>query len=298
MNNLNEYMAAVESSISSLCYILRKYADPQYCVYFDVPLVTRKEEQHIIDDGYVYVSVNKLTGEVALEQALLALGDFYVADDTYSRRFLKKHPGIIVVNGHHEEVLDAIEKVNSAKLAFKNAVQAVSKNAEVKWKEVHDTFMHLITSTVYRKVHCFSSQVHRINFNWVSRPRVEKLSKDQVIEKVRARKGLVPPSHTEASWRNAVDADISFVENTDYSLFTSIRRIKLRPESSVKLVNSESALGYSAGLPHIVFNKPQFTSDLLDFDAAIFAPRKRKEDAMHLLFRNMNLYVSSETTVS
>lgn len=286
-------MTNIERSIKSLQLLLRRYAVAEKCFYFDVPLVMKKEEEAIMEFGYQKVDVTTMTGEAALQRAIAALLDFYVPDNNYSRRFVKKHPGIVVVDGPKPLITAQVNEVNAAKDAFKFAVQQLGKNAEEKWAEVHNRFMHLITTTVYRKIHCFDEPVHRVNFNWVSRPRCVNLSKSEVTAHIDAGKNTVPPSMTEQSWFASIDADKTLVEHCNEETFTIRRRIKLRPESSVKLENKDTALGYSAGLPYILFNYPAFFTPLDTFDASAFKPRARKEDSMRLIIKRMNLYASN-----
>lgn len=289
MANLIDLMSALEAEIVELRILLREKAVPELCSYFHVPLVTKDEENSIIEFGYSNIEVTTLTGHEALQRSLEAFSDFYVPDSSFSRRFVTKHPGLIVVSGGQSEISAQVMRVNAAKLAFKAGVLALSDTALEKWKEVHDRFMHLITTTVYRSIYCFDD-VHRINFNWVSRPRVSNLSKTELVEKIESGMFTIPPSHSIQSWKAVLDADKSLIEKQRNETFTIRRRIKLRPEASIRLKDANTALGYSAGLPYIAFNKPAYFTPLESFDASTKQNRSRKEDSMHLLIKRMNLY--------
>ena len=276
MANLIDLMSALEAEIVELRILLRENAVPELCSYFHVPLVTKDEENSIIEFGYSNIEVTTLTGHEALQRSLEAFSDFYVPDSSFSRRFVTKHPGLIVVSGGQSKISAQVMRVNAAKLAFKAGVLALSDTALEKWKEVHDRFMHLITTTVYRSIYCFDEDVHRINFNWVSRPRVSNLSKTELVEKI--------------------DADKSLIEKQRNETFTIRRRIKLRPEASIRLKDANTALGYSAGLPYIAFNKPAYFTPLESFDTSKKQNRSRKEDSLQLLIKRMNLYADRNSS--
>mgnify|MGYP003670271634 FL=1 len=296
MSNLIDLMSELEAEILQLRMLLREVAIPELCSYFHVPLVTKEEQDSIIEFGYSKIEVTTLTGHEALQRSLEALTDFYVPDSSFSRRFVTKHPGLIVVSGAKFEISAQVKRVNSAKLAFKAGVLALSETALEKWKEVHDRFMHLITTTVYRSIYCFDENVHRINFNWVSRPRVSNLTKTELLEKIENGIFTVPPSHSMESWKAVLAADKSLIERQTNDTFTIRRRIKLRPEASIRLEDANSAIGYSAGLPYIVFNRPGYFTPLESFDASKKQNRTRKEDSLPLLIKRMNLYADSNSS--
>ncbi|WP_339669305.1 DNA replication terminus site-binding protein [uncultured Paraglaciecola sp.] len=296
MANLIDLMSALEAEIVELRILIREMAIPELCTYFHVPLVTKDDENSIIEFGYSNIEVTTLTGHEALQRSLEAFSDFYVPDSSFSRRFVTKHPGLIVVSGAKAEISEQVKRVNAAKLAFKSGVLALSDAALEKWKEVHDRFMHLITTTVYRSIYCFDENVHRINFNWVSRPRVSNLTKNELVEKIESGMFTIPPSHSMQSWKAVLDADKSLIEKQRNETFTIRRRIKLRPEASIRLVDSNTAIGYSAGLPYIAFNKPSYFTPLETFDASTKQNRSRKEDSLQLLIKRMNLYADRNSS--
>tara|TARA_R110000744_G_scaffold351305_1_gene457087 strand:+ start:5478 stop:6380 length:903 start_codon:yes stop_codon:yes gene_type:complete len=296
MANLIDLMSALEAEIVELRILLRENAVPELCSYFHVPLVTKDEENSIIEFGYSNIEVTTLTGHEALQRSLEAFSDFYVPDSSFSRRFVTKHPGLIVVSGGQSKISAQVMRVNAAKLAFKAGVLALSDTALEKWKEVHDRFMHLITTTVYRSIYCFDEDVHRINFNWVSRPRVSNLSKTELVEKIESGMFTIPPSHSIQSWKAVLDADKSLIEKQRNETFTIRRRIKLRPEASIRLKDANTALGYSAGLPYIAFNKPAYFTPLESFDTSKKQNRSRKEDSLQLLIKRMNLYADRNSS--
>ena len=296
MANLIDLMSALEAEIVELRILIREMAIPELCTYFHVPLVTKDDENSIIEFGYSNIEVTTLTGHEALQRSLEAFSDFYVPDSSFSRRFVTKHPGLIVVSGAKAEISEQVKRVNAAKLAFKSGVLALSDAALEKWKEVHDRFMHLITTTVYRSIYCFDENVHRINFNWVSRPRVSNLTKNELVEKIESGMFTIPPSHSMQSWKAVLDADKSLIEKQRNETFTIRRRIKLRPEASIRLVDANTAIGYSAGLPYIAFNKPSYFTPLETFDASTKQNRSRKEDSLQLLIKRMNLYADRNSS--
>ncbi|GAC03423.1 DNA replication terminus site-binding protein [Paraglaciecola chathamensis] len=296
MANLIDLMSALEAEIVELRILIREMAIPELCTYFHVPLVTKDDENSIIEFGYSNIEVTTLTGHEALQRSLEAFSDFYVPDSSFSRRFVTKHPGLIVVSGAKAEISEQVKRVNAAKLAFKSGVLALSDAALEKWKEVHDRFMHLITTTVYRSIYCFDENVHRINFNWVSRPRVSNLTKNELVEKIESGMFTIPPSHSMQSWKAVLDADKSLIEKQRNETFTIRRRIKLRPEASIRLEDANTAIGYSAGLPYIAFNKPSYFTPLETFDASTKQNRSRKEDSLQLLIKRMNLYADRNSS--
>ena len=147
-----------------------------------------------------------------------------------------------------------------------------------------------------RDSYCFDENVHRINFNWVSRPRVSNLTKTELLEKIENGIFTVPPSHSMESWKAVLAADKSLIERQTNDTFTIRRRIKLRPEASIRLEDANSAIGYSAGLPYIVFNRPGYFTPLESFDASKKQNRTRKEDSLQLLIKRMNLYADSNSS--
>ena len=106
----------------------------------------------------------------------------------------------------------------------------------------------------------------------------------------------IPPSHSMQSWKAVLDADKSLIEKQRNETFTIRRRIKLRPEASIRLVDSNTAIGYSAGLPYIAFNKPSYFTPLETFDASTKQNRSRKEDSLQLLIKRMNLYADRNSS--
>ncbi|MEI8651160.1 DNA replication terminus site-binding protein [Paraglaciecola sp. Hal342] len=122
-------MSALEAEIVELRILLRENAVPELCSYFHVPLVTKDEENSIIEFGYSNIEVTTLTGHEALQRSLEAFSDFYVPDSSFSRRFVTKHPGLIVVSGGQSEISAQVMRVNAAKLAFKAGVLALSDAA-------------------------------------------------------------------------------------------------------------------------------------------------------------------------
>lgn len=291
MTNLLDLMTAIEAEILELRTLIRTNAQPELCTYFDVPMITKVEEKEIIEFGYSSIDVVPNTGEEALQKCLEALSDFYVQDNTYSRRFVAKHPGVIVVSGSRSQIMLQVNKVNAAKAQFKNEVLSLTSDSFEKWREVHDRFSYLITTTVYRSINCFDDAVHRVNFNWVSRPRVDNLTKSEILEKIDKGICTLPPNHNQASWKAVLEADTSLIKSQTQEQFSIRRRIKLRPEASIRLEGAVSALGYSAGLPFIMFNSPKYFTPLDSFDTNYRRKRPLKEESMRLLIKRMNLYV-------
>ncbi|MEI8651159.1 DNA replication terminus site-binding protein [Paraglaciecola sp. Hal342] len=106
----------------------------------------------------------------------------------------------------------------------------------------------------------------------------------------------IPPSHSIQSWKAVLDADKSLIEKQRNETFTIRRRIKLRPEASIRLKDANTALGYSAGLPYIAFNKPAYFTPLESFDTSKKQNRSRKEDSLQLLIKRMNLYADRNSS--
>jgi len=76
MSNLIDLMSELEAEILQLRMLLREVAIPELCSYFHVPLVTKEEQDSIIEFGYSKIEVTTLTGHEALQRSLEALTIF------------------------------------------------------------------------------------------------------------------------------------------------------------------------------------------------------------------------------
>jgi len=98
--------------------------------------------------------------------------------------------------------------------------------------------------------------VHRVNSNWVSRPLRKSCTLDELKQKIEIGVHTVPLSYSRQSWLEKLEHDKSLLDAHQNAEFAVKRRVKLRPESSIRLKDGEKAKGYTARLPYVYFSPP------------------------------------------
>lgn len=289
-------MSNIENHLKELGLLLRRHGCPVHSLYFEIEPVLQENEKHIIEYGYSHIDVQLHTGTAAIDKVLDAYKDMYVYDEKpqKSRRFVSKHPGYVVINKNHEDVFACVRAINEEKVAFRKAVVESSNDAFKKWQTVHDRFNYLITTNAYRMIYAFEAPVHRINFNWVSRPLHTPYTYKELIEKLDNGIHTIPISHTKQSWAAVLEQDKAQLAPFENHLLAVRRRIKLRPESSIRLVDSDRANGYSASLPYILGNAPRYHTKLASFQATGTENKRCAGNGWQLINERMNLYHSYE----
>lgn len=250
MNLLQLYMTDIESGLNELCELVRKYAQPEGAVLFSLPQISKEDEARLIADDYDAIPVTPLYGQYAVNEAIRAYKDMYVIESDISRRFVQKYPGLIPLSCSWGELAAAVDKVNQAKMNFRNEVQRYDDAAE-KFFEVHDRFNYLITTMAYRRIYAYEGDHKGFYFNWSRRPRVETHTASQWIEKLNSARYTIPPSHSKSSWNALVDQEQQLIADCGSEKLSMRRPIKLRPECSVRDANGIMK-GYSAGLPFLL----------------------------------------------
>jgi DNA replication terminus site-binding protein len=287
------YMKDIENLLIELAVLLRAYAAPDKSYYYEVPPVLKDDEQGLVEFGYSYIDVTPINGDEAVDKIISAYQDLYVFDETpqKSRRFVSKHPGFIVLDSHHEEVMKCAKALNEAKKDFRTEITRSSDEAFEKWQKVHDRFNYLITMAAYRTIYVFDEPVHRINFNWASRPLHTAYTYKELTDKLEKSLLTVPITHTRESWKAVLEQDKKAIIDKDCLEYAVRRRIKLRPESSISMAAETGQQGYSASLPYILINQPEFHTHLKSFDASKATSRKLCDsNGWELINKRMNLY--------
>lgn len=290
---LQFHMSNIEAFLKELEELLLDSACPASTYYYAIEPVLKEQEEELIQHGYSSINVDMFTGQEAILKIIDAYKDMYVFDETpqKSRRFVQKHPGFVVATKNKREIIACIEKINNEKKAFRAAVVKSSDDAYEKWQNVHDRFNYLITTSAYRTIYAFKEDVHRVNFNWVSRPLHKAYTLEELKQKIDKGVHTVPLSYSRQSWLEKLEHDKSLLDAHQSAEFAVKRRIKLRPESSIRLEDAEKAKGYAASLPYVFFSPPKYHTHL----SSLIAPRhvKIKEnvgDGWVLINRRMNLY--------
>jgi DNA replication terminus site-binding protein len=291
MENLQYYMTEMEQDLTEIKSMLMRFAAPQKCHYFELPRITVEQEKEIIESGYDQVPVKHVKGKLALSMAVEALSDWYVYDDNLSRRFLHKHPGIIVVDDYTVflEIQHRIAILNSAKQRFKELVQRYG-NDWTKWKAVHDKFSYVITMSVYRDIQCYDNAYDAVYFNWVTRRRSKKYTREDLI--LRLDNAVAHPSakYTQEQWNIKMADEKRLIESSSYHSFSERRTINYRPELNLR--KDKKMINVSAGLPIVLPAEPIKMTNLEDFDIHSRTTRA-KSDNWHLMLPRIHVYARS-----
>ena len=267
MYTLRSYLNDLDQAITSLIEGFNTYSVKEYCIAFKIDKVLKEDEETLIDNGYNKIVSTHITGETALAHLLSGIKDLTEEDDTYSRRFVTKYPGFIVVDNLHD-IQQRVEAVNSAKKAFKAAVMNI--NRPDRFESVHDARPYLITSNVYRLIHLCDARVDKLYFNYASRVSQPLVDYDSLIQQLESAAKQPPVKTSAEHWERQIASETSLVKRHRYAEFKRVRTLKVRPEVSIRLTQSSSdskpfMYGTSAGLPVILGNKPAGYSELGDY---------------------------------
>ena len=290
---LQFHMSNIEAFLKELEELLLDSACPASTYYYAIEPVLKEQEEELIEHGYSSINVDMFTGQEAILKIIDAYKDMYVFDETpqKSRRFVQKHPGFVVATKNKREIIACIEKINNEKKAFRAAVVKSSDDAYEKWQNVHDRFNYLITTSAYRTIYAFKEDVHRVNFNWVSRPLHKAYTLEELKQKIDKGVHTVPLSYSRQSWLEKLEHDKLLLDAHQNAEFAVKRRIKLRPESSIRLEDAEKAKGYAASLPYVLFSPPKYHTHLSSFIAPAEVKNKSRIGSdWTLISERMNLY--------
>lgn len=292
MRNLRYYMSEMENGLIEIKSLINKHACPMNTRYFDVPRVTVEEEKLIFDQGYQHIPVKPILGKDAVHLANQALFDWYVYDNALSRRFLHKHPGIIVIEDYQVflKVQELIQQLNDNKNQFRKIVQTEG-NDWSKWEAVHDKFNYIITMAVYRNIQCFDEEYDAVYFNWVTRRRHQKFTRKSVLDRLDNSRAKTPYNRTQEQWDRQIADEIELIKSTSYESFSDRRAINYRPEVNLRKDNKMQSI--SAGLPIVLSSPPAKITPLQDLDVEKRS-RRTQPDEWNLLIPRMHLYARAD----
>lgn len=285
MSSLSALAMHLDAHIDSLNQILQEHTLTQASLGFHLPKVSKDDEQNIIDNGYQFLPVEKLTGAHALSFNMRAYRDLYEPDPNFSTRFVAKYPGVIVLTSAHQRVAQLVTDINRIKDEFKAEVNT-KKNALEKWEYVHEqaSLGGMITLQTYRHIRFIDFPVKRLYFNFSTRYKVKRFTKQEVLEKINAGRHTVPFMTDKVTWNAQLDREyIDAMRWPDIPYFQR-QPIKLRPECTVMPINDDlSVQTHSAGLPFIVSNLPERITDLTAFDVSKVSGNRGKTKKRYVL---------------
>lgn len=291
MYTLRYYLNVIDTATDQLIRLLNQHADIDSSAAFILDKVLKKDEPELIEHGYGSIKSSHVVGLEAFNHLIGGIRDLTEEDDNYSRRFVSKYPGFLVVN-NIETIAHAVVQLNEAKDYFKRAVMKINGTDE-RFEQVHDARPYLITTNAYRHIFAIDSEVARLYFNFAHRNSVVHLDYEAVLTGLEHAAKQTPPKVDFTTWQTQVASEITLVDRYRYAKFKRFRTLKVRPEVSVKRTDGLMT-GYSAGLPIIVGNAPGKYTALGDYDGST----KRKKRPMvqwRELIPRLNLYVAVDT---
>ncbi|WP_340622378.1 DNA replication terminus site-binding protein [Xenorhabdus siamensis] len=288
-----------EEKLAELIELLMKYPliDAQV---FQLPQIEKGEEHEQITD----IDVNPLQGNEALHLGLRFYQKLFIHHNhpNISSKAASRLPGALCFSVNHQQyktAINVIEEVNQLKAELENIVtkeSGVSK--EQRFEFVHDHLRGLITLNAYRTITPLVNP-DTINFGWANKNIINKVTKQQVLERLEKsyNAGKAVPPYSSDQWAALVALEITDVKKLPDNVVLKIKRpVKVQPIARVWYSEIQKQVQYACPLPIIAFYtedseiKPK-VGTLPNYNAnAIKYRHKPKAKPLELVIPRLHLY--------
>ncbi|QTL38251.1 DNA replication terminus site-binding protein [Xenorhabdus budapestensis] len=288
-----------EEKLAELIELLMKYPLIDARV-FQLPQIEKGEEHEQITE----INVNPLQGNEALSLGLSFYQKLFIHHNhpNISSKAASRLPGALCFSVSHQQyktAMDVIKEVNQLKAELENIVtkeSGVSK--EQRFEFVHDHLRGLITLNAYRTITPLVNP-NTINFGWANKNIINKVTKQQVLERLEKsyNAGKAVPPYSSDQWAALVALEITDIKKLPDDVVLKIKRpVKVQPIARVWYSEIQKQVQYACPLPIIAFYtedseiKPK-VGTLSNYNAnAIKYRHKPKAKPLELVIPRLHLY--------
>ncbi|MBC8950753.1 MULTISPECIES: DNA replication terminus site-binding protein [Xenorhabdus] len=288
-----------EEKLSELVELLMSYKLIDARV-FELPKIEKGEEHEQITE----IMVNQLQGNEALNVGLHFYQKLFIHHNNpnVSSKAAIRLPGALCFAVNHQqykEAMEVINEVNQLKIELENIVTKESGiSKEQRFEFVHDHLRGLITLNAYRTITPLLNP-DSINFGWANKNIINKVTKQQILEKLEKsyNAGRAVPPYSSDQWAALVALEITDIKKLPDDVVLKIKRpVKVQPITRVWYSEIQKQVQYACPIPVIVFYtedseiKPKLGT-LSNYNAnAIKHKYKPKSKPLELVISRLHLY--------
>ncbi|BET96885.1 DNA replication terminus site-binding protein [Xenorhabdus sp. TCT-1] len=267
---------------------------------FELPKIEKGEEHEKITE----IIVNQLQGNEALNVGLHFYQKLFIYHNNpnVSSKAASRLPGALCFSVNHQqykEAMEVINEVNQLKIELENIVTKESGiSKEQRFEFVHDHLRGLITLNAYRTITPLLDP-DSINFGWANKNIINKVTKQQILEKLEKsyNAGKAVPPYSSDQWAALVALEITDIKKLPDDVVLKIKRpVKVQPITRVWYSEIQKQVQYACPIPVIVFyteyneSKPKLGT-LSNYNAnAIKHKYKPKAKPLELVIPRLHLY--------
>ena len=233
------------------------------------------------------ISVTAHDGESALEQGLHALTNLY-AKTNHSTKFAVRTPGVLCFQTYQkEQIIEQVASINQLKEQIKETLLQ-EKDANKRYKLLHDPFPMIITLNVYRQLRLLINP-EVIHFNWANKKSISKITRNQLLKKLNAQhEQLTLTQHYDGATK--VAQEIQLV--SELSEFAPLRIHRSLPMQPIANINKKQ-LQFICTNPILVVHDAQqpLVSDLKDYDPEQVSTQFRASHAWQPIIPRIHVYL-------
>ncbi|MDC9596269.1 DNA replication terminus site-binding protein [Xenorhabdus anantnagensis] len=288
-----------EEKLSELVGLLMNYPLIDARI-FELPKIEKGEEHEQVTE----IMVNLLQGDEALDVGLRFYQKLFIHHNNpnISSKAASRLPGALCFSVNHQQYKEAmriIDEVNQLKIELENIVTKESGvRKEQRFEFVHEHLRGLITLNAYRTItHLLNPD--SINFGWANKNIINKITKQQVLERLEKshNAGRAVPPYSSEQWAALMALEITDIKKLPDDVVLKIKRpVKVQPITRVWYSEIQKQVQYACPVPVIVFYtenkeiKPKLGM-LSNYNAnAIKYRYKPKAKPLELVIPRLHLY--------
>ena len=275
--NLRSQFDSIMLMTNELIEELKQLESP-YCSFYHIPPVLTKDEQTIRNE----IIIKPYFADHAFSQCCQSLTHVY-REHEHSCRVLNRYPGIIAVNTQNpSDLINRINQINQAKLAFKNMILKIGNN-DSRFEAVHNAIPNVLTLAVYRQIHFEQNKPFSVRFTWMHKHSIKTFTKAEAITLLKNSEnyGVTNKINAEA-WRALVNQELLRVSSLSDKEKLRIRRpTPVSPQVNVRF-DAKNRYHVSAALPFILINPSEDVKlgHLTDYYKKETDPRTIKRESL------------------
>lgn len=268
-NEPTEHINTLMSSLISLEHLIQvtPYRIAQVSV---IPSIPKGQEEEPID----FISMQTITGKLALKAATSAYKDIYIHPD-YSQKSARRTPGAIWYCPHTSpdalNIAELVQRINNAKAAIETFIISTYPTRQLRFEALRQHLPGIMTLHLYRQIRCYlNSGITSVGFTWQQKDSLTRPNKDKLIMQIEQ---LIEQGSADQIL--ALSQLLSKVSAAPQENLRVRRKVKVQPAANVW--SGASLRTVTAPLPILIIqSEPVEIGQLGDFRAN--KDRKKRTD--------------------
>ncbi|MCW2254631.1 DNA replication terminus site-binding protein [Providencia alcalifaciens] len=304
MNNakysLIESFNLLESKIGQLNLLIAQQTNINAAV-FRLPNTIKGDENSEVNE----IAVNKIMGKEAIKEAIEHFSLLFIHDksDEISNKSAIRLPGAICIEAPYstyKEFQTLLNDINTLKSQIKQIVTKQSGVEESqRFEFIHSSLHGLLTLNTYRAL-THLVDVDTVRFGWANKKVINKITKEQVLNKLQAalENGRKPQGIESEYWAGQIEQEILLVGKLSHNAVLKTQRpVKVQPIARVWDAAQQKQTQFACANPLIIFAVEKSLDEILigtlpDYNVDLIALRNRpRAKSVELLIPRLNLYI-------